>query len=115
MKSSAAVTPVTEGYYLLNPGDTAQKVARRLYGDVHKSNVLLQANPEDWNYLERIVVPNKKGRITTLLSSQEKPASVIKRMFPNQPVHLYTTSFLIWNGGERNFLREGELVFVPER
>lgn len=105
---------VNEGLYLLNPGDTASVVARRVYGDVHKSTVLLQANPVDWDTLERVVVPHKKGRVTTL-EAAESPADVIKRMFPNQPVHLYTLQYSIWNGGDDGWLREGDLIFVPER
>lgn len=105
---------VNDGLYLLNPGDDAQRVARRVYGDVHKSNVLLQANPVDWDTLERIVVPNKKGRVTTLQAG-ETPKAVVARMFPNQMPHLYMLQYSIWNGGADGWLVEGDEVFVPER
>lgn len=105
---------IDHGLYLLNPGDTASVVARRVYGDVHKSNVILQANPGDWDEKLRLVVPNKKGR-TAYLQEGESPTDVIKRMFPNQPVHLYTLQYKIWNGGDDGWLGEDDLVFVPER
>lgn len=108
------VTPVEYGSYLLNPDDDATSVARRLYGDPHKSVVLLKANPGDWDDYERIVAPNKKGRITKWQEG-DSPQKVIERSFPGQPVHIYMTPFFIWNGGQDAYLRPGDTVFVPER
>jgi len=105
---------VNDGLYLLNPGDDAQRVARRVYGDVHKSNVLLTANPTNWDELDRVIVPNKKGRVTRLLAG-ESPKDTVQRMFPNQLPHLYLLQYSIWNGGNDAWLVEGDLVYVPER
>jgi hypothetical protein len=108
------VLKVDEGLYLLCPDDTPSSVARRLYGDVHKVSVLLTANPENWDDLDRIVVPNKKGRVTSL-HANESPHDVIRRMFPEQPYSIYLQPYFIWNGGEFAYLGEGDVVFVPER
>lgn len=105
---------VNDGLYLLNPGDDASVVARRTYGDVHKSVVILKANLGDWDQMDRVVVPNKKGR-TTQIQEGEAPRDTIMRMFPNQPPHLYLLQYSIWNGGEDGWLRPGDTVFVPER
>ena len=103
------------GLYLLNDGETAQAVARRVYGgDVHKSNLLLIENGPDWSELERIKVPNKKGRVTELLDG-ESTEQLIHRLFPNQPTSIYRQPFYLWNGGVDMKLYPGDLVYVPER
>lgn len=108
------VTQVDYGLYLLNSGDTASSVARRVYGDVHKATVVLAANDGPWEDLEHVVVPNKKGRCTTVQGG-ESPQQLIERMFPNQPVSIYLAPFFMWNGGEYMKLLPGDVVFVPER
>lgn len=108
------VEHVSEGLYLLNDGDNATSVAKRLYGDPHKGVDLLQANPTSWDDLERVRVPHKRGRTTTVQEG-EGVQRIIARMFPNQPVSIYIQPFSIWNGGSQMNLRPGDLVFVPER
>jgi hypothetical protein len=111
---SYEVTTVNSGLYLLNYGEDATAVARRVYGDVHKAADLIRANPGDWEELERVEVPNKKGRITCV-EEGEGPQSIIRRMFPNQPESIYLQPFFKWNGGEDFPPAPGELVFIPER
>jgi hypothetical protein len=108
-------TRVNEGYYYVRKGDTAKIVAQRVYGgDGHKSSVLLKANPEIWDEESFITVPGVDGRVANILPG-ESPASVIRRMFPGQPVHLYQDRFFVWNGGKDRTFEGGGLVFVPER
>lgn len=102
------------GLYLLNSGDTASSVARRVYGDVHKGSVLLGANDGSWEDLEHVKVPNKKGRCTTVRDG-DSVQLLIERMFPNQPVSIYMQPFFMWNGGDQMKLLPGDVVFVPER
>jgi hypothetical protein len=102
------------GYYYLQPGDNATKVARKVYGDPHKASVLLNVNDTDWDYVEQVVVPNKKGRITKW-QEVDSPHKVIARLFPEQPVSIYMQPFFIWNGGVDRKILPGEVVFVPER
>lgn len=108
------IEKVDFGYYYLQPGDNANKVARKLYGDPHKSTVLLSVNDTDWDYAESIIVPNKKGRITHW-EHGDSPHKVIARLFPNQPISIYMQPFFTWNGGADRKILPGELVFVPER
>lgn len=108
------VVQVNEGYYRFNVGETASSIARRVYGDVHKASALLRANEEDWEDLEQVVVPNKKGRVTQVQEG-ESVQRIIARMFPNQPVSIYMQPFFLWNGGEHIKLLPGDSVYVPER
>jgi hypothetical protein len=107
-------TKVTEGYYYVRKGDSAQSVAKALYGDVSKSGTLLKANPEEWEAGTFISVPGIQGRVDNMRPG-ESVVSVIKRMFPGQPVHLYQPRFYLWNGGQNRDIEGGGLVFVPER
>jgi hypothetical protein len=102
------------GRYLLNPGEGAADVARRVYGDVHKATVLLEVNKEDWDLLERIDIPGKKGRLTTLQEGEGVQA-LIARMFPGQLVSTYVQPYFIWNGGKDGWLKPGDEVFIPDR
>ncbi len=106
---------VSHGYYVLQTGDDAQQVAHNLYGDVHKSNVLLEANKNtEWTPGNTIVVPNKKGR-QSVYKDGESPQQVIERLFPGQPVHLYLNRYFLWNGGHEFPPKSGDFVYVPER
>ena len=102
-----SVERVDHGLYLLNAGDNASTVARKVYGgDVHKVRAIMEANPADWSDLERVVVPNKQGRVTTVLEGEQAQA-VIRRMFPNQPESIYLQPFFTWNGGKDMRLKAG--------
>lgn len=108
------VTKIDYGLYFFDEDDDATSVARRVYGDPHKSVIILKANPGDWADQSRLVVPNKKGRITLMMEG-ESVQQCIARMFPNQPVSIFLAPFFKWNGGEDLPPGPGELVFVPER
>ena len=105
---------VTEGLYYVREDDQASQVAERVYGDVKKSNNLLRANPSAWSAAELIRVPGVQGRVANVRSG-ESSTSVIRRMFPGQPTHIYLDRFYSWNGGDSRVFAGGELVFVPER
>lgn len=107
-------TEVTEGYYYVRKGDTAKSVAKALYGDVNKSAQLMKANPEEWEAGTFISVPGIQGRVDNMRTN-ESVSSVIKRMFPGQPVHLYQPRFYLWNGGQDRDIKGGGLVFIPNR
>lgn len=108
------VTKVDHGLFLLNDGDDPRSVASKVYGDGNKYLVILKANPGNWDDLERVTVPNKKGRTTTVLAN-ESHGDIIRRMFPDQPQSIYVAPFFRWNGGNDYRLAEGDSVFVPER
>jgi hypothetical protein len=108
------VTKVDHGQFLLNDGDDARTVAYKVYGDGNKYQVLLSANPEDWEVLEHVKIPNKKGRVTTV-EPNDSFGDLIRRMFPGQPQSIYVAPFFKWNGGVDHYLLEGDEVFIPER
>ena len=105
---------VPNGMYLLNPGDDASVVARRTYGDVHKASLILEHNDTDWSKLDRVMVPSRPGRLTTLQEGESR-TQVIERMFPGHPPHLFFKAYDIWNGGADGWLKPGDMVYVPER
>lgn len=106
---------MTSGVYRLRKGDTPRKVAELVYGDGNKSSVLLQANPEHWMDGDALQVPNKAGIATQVKYDGESAAECIRRMFPDQPTHIYMDKFFLWNGGQTEELQAGDLVFVPDR
>lgn len=108
------ITHINTGTYTLQDGDTPHSVSNYVYGDKTLYHVLLKANPSEWAIGFPIEVPNKKGRQTEVLQD-ESSFDVIRRMFPNQPIHLYLDKFYGWNGGEDYVPAEGDIVFVPER
>ena len=116
MTSIEDVERLDYGWYLLNAGDTAQTIARSLYGDPRKYAILLHSNPIPWDEVTHIRVPNKSGRVTRIVEG-DSPQRIIERLFPNQPVSIYLQPFFKWNGGQgyRLDLAVGDMVFVPER
>jgi len=104
------VEKATEGLYRVQGLESAQDVARTVYGDVHKSTALLRANPYEWDVGDLIKVPGRPGRVE-IWREDETVGELIKRMFPNQPVHIYLYRLAQWNGRAK----PGDVVFVPER
>lgn len=104
----------TEGYYYVRPNDTARTVAKAVYGDQNKYSQLLKANPEIWDEGSLITIPGVSGRVDNVHAG-ESVHSVIQRVFPNQPTHLYQDRFYIWNGGVNRQFEGGEVVFIPNR
>lgn len=104
---------IDHGLYLLNDGDNARTVAHKVYADPNKGGLLLQANG-DFDELEHVVVPGKKGRVGEWLEG-DSPQKIIGRLFPGQPVSIFIEPFYKWNGGREMHLRPGDTVFIPER
>lgn len=109
----ADVTKVDEGLYVVRHHDTPKSIASLLYQNPLHYQTLLKNNPDDpFNEGEHIKVPNKKGRVT-IWQEGETIEQLLKRMFPNQPVHIFRQLFDKWNAdGE---IEPGSVVFVPER
>ena len=107
----ADVTKVDEGLFVIREHDTPHSVAHTVYGDGHRYPAIIKANREDWEEGEQIKVPNKKGRVT--IYDDVSVEVMLKRMFPNQPVHIFMELFMKWNNG--GDISEGAIVFVPER
>jgi hypothetical protein len=105
---------VSDGLYKVREGDQPRSIAARVYGDGSKYSMLLAANPHT-NAGTQIIVPNVKGRTTEVEYDGESPQEIIRRLFPNQPIHMYLQRFYTWNGGEDAELMLGEMVFVPDR
>lgn len=109
------ITHVNIGVYTLKEGDTPQTVAKIAYNDVNMYTTLLKDNEDYmWDTGLQIQVRNKKGR-TTEVQPGEDAVEIIRRMFQNQPVHLYLDRFYEWNGGRDYVPEAGDVVFVPER
>jgi hypothetical protein len=108
------VTHTNTGIYVIKDGDTPHSVANYVYNDKTMYHVLIKENPQDWVPGFPIEVPNKKGRQTEVLP-EEGAFDVIRRMFPNQPIHLYLDRFYGWNGGDEYQPEAGDFVYVPER
>lgn len=108
----ADVTKVDEGLYVVRHHDTPKSVASLLYQNPLHYQTLLKHNPGVWNEGEHVKVPNRKGRVTTWLEG-ESIERMLKRMFPNQPVHIFRKLFDKWNADGK--IEPGATVFVPER
>lgn len=106
-------THVKHGLYRLSEGESPREVAEKVYGDSSRYQILLKYN-DDWGTEEVITVPNKEGRITKV-EEGDSLDSTIKRMFPNQPPHLYDRRYLVWNAGILPQDLVGENIFIPER
>lgn len=105
------VQKVSEGYYRLKEGEDDKVVAAIVYGSQSYYLQLISANPySKWEAGDVIRVPNKKGRVTTY--TDDSMDSLLKRMFPGQPTHLYLPLLLKWNADD---VAHGDTVFVPER
>lgn len=115
----ADVERVTEGTYVVRVGDDPMTVADRLLGNPLEGQNLIKVNPLPWEPGDRIVVPNKKGRVSVwrATANGEWPAesedALIRRMFNDQPVHIFYKLFLLWNNDGN--VEPGSKVFIPER
>lgn len=114
------VQVVDDGLYVVREGDTPSLIASRLYSNPLHARTLLDANPtSEFKVGEQIVVPHKKGRITKWMTTAngewpaESEEALIKRMFHNQPVHIFIKLFNLWNN--EGDIEPGATVFVPER
>lgn len=106
------VMNVDEGLYLVRKDDTPNRIASLLYSNPLHARTLMDANPRStFCEGELIVVPNKKGRVTVWTDNTIE--NMIKRMFPNQPVHIFFKLFKKWNN--EGDIEPGSIVFVPER
>lgn len=106
---------VNTGLYILGYKQDPREVARVAYGDGHLYHVLLKHNTHsNWQEGDVIEVPNKKGR-QTIVEDGEILVDLIKRMFPNQPTHLYVDRYLQWNAHILPEDLAGTMVFIPER
>lgn len=102
---------VEYGTYTVRDGDTPRTVALSLYGNEQRVGWLLEANPgAQWVEGEKIVVPNKRGE-EALVKKGDSMQTLLQRMFPGKPVHIYFNQFLKWNGPTS---MPGDVVFVPE-
>lgn len=101
------------GSYRLSEGESPRDVAEKVYGDGSRYQILLKYNNE-WGSEELIHVPNKEGRVSTVLEEDDL-RSLIKRMFPNQPIHLYEDRYFTWNANIHPSSLIGQEVFIPER
>lgn len=108
------VKHVNTGRYSLRQGDNPRSVAEYVYRDGSLYHVLLKANPFEWDEGDTVFIPNKPGRETEV-KQDEVVFDVIRRMFPNQPIHLYLDKFYGWNGGEDYSPQAGDVVYVPNR
>jgi len=109
------INHVNVGIYTVQEGDTPQSVAKLVYNDVRLYTSLLKDNPESaWSAGMQIEVRNKQGR-TTEVRPEEDVIDIIRRMYSNQPVHLYIDRFYEWNGGKGYAPEAGDIVYVPER
>lgn len=106
------VVKVDEGLYVVRENDTPRSVASLLYSNPLHARTLMDANPKStFNKGEQIVVPNRKGRTTYWTDTSID--NMLKRMFPNQPVHIFKQLFKKWNND--GDIEQGAKVFVPER
>jgi LysM domain len=105
---------IDHGLFLLNVGDTARSIAERVYNDGNKYQRVLEANPTPWDDLERVTIPGKKGRVTTV-GEGESPQDIVRRVYPDKPYSIFMESFFRWNGGKDYRLIVGDQVFIPDR
>lgn len=106
------VDRVEEGLYVVRDSDTPNSIASRLYSNPLHARTLMDANPRStFSAGDQIIVPNKKGRATYWTDNTIE--NMIKRMFPNQPVHIFLKLFKKWNN--EGDIEHGAYVFVPER
>lgn len=105
------VSKVDEGLYVVREDDDQKSIASRTVGDVRLYATILKAN-DDWKAGDQIKIPNKKGRVA-ILGEGESLDRLIKRMFPNQPVHIFMELLNQWNNEGR--VEGGDIVFIPER
>lgn len=104
---------VKDGTFRLSEGESPREVAEKVYGDSSRYQILLKYN-DNWETLETVVVPNKGGR-TDIVRTDDTLKSLVKRMFPNQPVHLYEDRYMVWNAGLLPENLVGHTIFIPER
>lgn len=104
---------VNDGTFRLTEGESPREVAEKVYGDSSRYQILLKYN-DNWDTLDTVIVPNKRGRMD-VVHPEDTIKSLIKRMFPNQPVHLYEFRYMIWNAGLLPEDLVGCKVFIPER
>lgn len=108
-----SVDKVDQGLYRLSEGESPRDVALTVYGDGNLYQRLLVAN-ENWGSEPVVVVPFKQGRVT-VVQPDDDLRSLIGRMFPNQPRHLYLSRYFDWNADTQPNFLIGEEVFIPER
>jgi hypothetical protein len=109
------VEHVNVGVYTLKEGDTPRSVAEDVYSDGNLYTVLTKNNLEsNWEPSEKIKVPNKKGR-RTVVQDRESIKTLLQRMYPHDPPHIYYKKFYTWNGGVQVEDLVGSQVYVPER
>lgn len=111
-----SVDKVKEGRFLIGEDETSYRtVSEKVYNDPNKYQIILNANGGvNWKAGVYLRIPHKEGRIATPQESETTP-ELIARMFPNQPVHLYTDNFYKWNAGNEAEDLIGSQVFIPER
>jgi hypothetical protein len=107
----ADVVTLPDGrYYVRSSSDWPWSVSVRVYGTGTWHTVLEKANPTPWAAAQRIVVPGRPGRETTVRDG-EGPWSLLRRLGFDPAAKL--GDFHTYNGGEGRVLRSGDKVFVP--
>jgi len=111
-----SVDKVKEGRFLIGEDEQSYRtVSEKVYNDPNMYQMMLIANVGvSCAPGLTLRIPNKEGRIAVPQESETTP-ELIARMFPNQPVHLYTDNFYKWNAGNEAEDLIGSQVFIPER
>lgn len=109
------ITKTRDGFYLLGEDESPAKISEAVYGDPRKYAEIIKSNTSiAWEPGVQILIPNKAGR-TTVVQENETTFELIRRMFPEQPTHLYLDRFYLWNDGCEAEDLVGQVVFIPER